>query len=134
MSNRAAGTFDVTMTPLAPYETIDGVAFGRITLTKQFQGELEGSSTAEMLSAGSSVKGSAAYVAIERFTGRLGGRAGTFTLQHSGTMTRGDASLSVQVVPDTGADELTGLAGRMTIDIVHGKHFYTFDYTLPSGE
>jgi hypothetical protein len=133
MTTHAAGEFDVTPTPLAPYETVDGVIYGRIALAKQFHGDLEASSTAEMLSAGSSVKGSAGYVAIERVTGRLNGRAGSFTLQHSGTMTRGQPELSVSVVPDSGAGELVGLAGRMTIDIVDGKHFYAFDYTLTPG-
>jgi hypothetical protein len=130
MSTHAAGDFDVTITPLAPYETADGVVFGRLAVSKQFRGDLEGSSTAEMLSAGASVKGSAGYVAIERVTARLHGRSGTFALQHSGTMTRGTPALSVTVVPDSGTGELTGLAGRMTIDIVDGKHFYAFDYTL----
>ena len=132
MSARATGEFDVTATPLGPYQTVDGVVFGRLALAKQFHGDLEGSSTAEMLSAGSSVKGSAGYVAIERVTGRLHGRAGSFALQHSGTMTRGRPELMVSVVPDSGAGELVGLAGRMSIDITDGKHFYAFDYTLPA--
>jgi len=135
MKVRAAGEFEVTVTPLAPYETVAGVVFGRLSISKQFHGDLEGSSTAEMLSAGASVKGSAGYVAIERVTGRLHGRTGTFALQHSGTMTRGQPELAVSVVPDSGAGELAGLAGRMTIDIVDGKHFYTLEYTLaPGGE
>jgi Protein of unknown function (DUF3224) len=130
MKAHAAGEFDVTITPLAPYETVEGVVFGRMAVSKQFHGDLEGSSTAEMLSAGTSVKGSAGYVAVERVTGRLHGRAGSFVLQHSGTMTRGQPELAVSVVPDSGAGELAGLAGRLTIDIVDGKHFYGFDYTL----
>ena len=137
MKLRAAGEFEVTVTPLAPYETVEGVVFGRLAISKQFHGDLEGSSTVEMLSAGASVKGSAGYVAIERVTGRLHGRTGTFVLQHSGTMTRGQPELAVSVVPDSGAGELAGLAGRMTIDIVDGRHFYGLEYTLapaPGGE
>jgi hypothetical protein len=130
MKVRAAGEFDVTITPLAPYQTVDGVAFGRMAVSKQFRGDLEGSSTAEMLSAGASIKGSAGYVALERVTGRLHGRAGSFVLQHSGTMTRGKPELSVSVVPDSGSGELAALAGHLTIDIVDDKHFYTLDYTL----
>jgi hypothetical protein len=131
MSNHAAGTFDVTVTPEPKYETVDGgIVLGRLALTKQFHVELDASSVVQMLSAGTSTKGSAGYVAIERVVGRLGGRAGSFVLQHSGTMNRGEASLTVSVVPDSGTDELAGLAGRMTIDIVDGKHFYGFDYTL----
>jgi hypothetical protein len=83
-----------------------------------------------MLSAGTEVKGSAGYVAIERVTGALHGRKGTFVLQHNGTMTRGDGQLTVTVVPDSGTGELVGLSGKMTINIVEKKHFYEFEYTI----
>jgi hypothetical protein len=131
MSSHATGAFDVTVTPEPQYDALeDGNVLGRVALTKQFHGALEASSVVQMLSAGTSVKGSAGYVAIERVVGRLDGRAGTFILQHSGTMNRGRAALSVSVVPDSGTAQLAGLAGTMTIDIVGGKHFYAFDYTL----
>jgi hypothetical protein len=131
MNTHAAGAFDVTVNPEPHYETIDGgIVLGRMSLAKQFHGDLEASGIVQMLSAGTSVKGSAGYVAIERVAGRLHGRAGGFVLQHSGTMTRGQAALTVSVVPDSGTGELQGLAGTMTIDIVDGKHFYGFDYTL----
>jgi hypothetical protein len=130
---KAAGPFDVTMTPEPRYETADGgVVLGRIGFEKQFHGELEATSVVQMLSAGGVVKGSAGYVALERVTGALHGRAGAFVLQHSGTMNRGQASLAVTVVPDTGTGELVGLSGAMTIDIVDGKHFYAFEYALES--
>lgn len=84
-----------------------------------------------MLSAVSAVKGSAGYVAIERVTGSLAGKTGTFVLQHLGAMTRGESTLwSVTVVPDSATGELLGLSGKMTIDIVEGKHLYTLEYTL----
>ena len=83
-----------------------------------------------MLSALTSVKGSAGYVAIERVTGTLEHRAGSFVLMHTGTMTRGAPQLVIGVVPDSGTDQLTGLSGSMTINIVDGKHFYDFEYTL----
>ena len=131
MSTSAAGSFDIEMKPEPSYETADGgVVLGRVSFTKQFHGALDASSVVQMLSAGTAVKGSAAYVAIERVEGRLGGREGTFILQHSGTMNRGQASLAVTVVPDSGTGALAGLAGTMAIDIVDGKHFYRFDYTL----
>lgn len=130
MSQHATGTFDVTATREPPYDGADGVVLARTRLVKQFLGELEASSTIEMLAASGAVKGSAGYVAMERVTGRLAGRAGSFVLQHSGTMERGAPSLSVTVVPDTGTGELTGLAGRMAIDIRDGQHFYDFEYTL----
>ena len=83
-----------------------------------------------MLAAGTDVKGSAGYVAMEWISGTLNGRSGTFALQHTGTMTRGAAQLSVTVVPDSGTGQLVGLAGKMTINIVDGKHSYDFEYTL----
>jgi hypothetical protein len=132
VTTRAAGTFEVSVNPEPSYEGLDGgIVLGRLSLSKQFAGDLQGSSIVQMLSAGTSVKGSAGYVAIERVVGTLAGRSGAFVLQHSGTMARGQATLSVSVVPDSGTDGLTGLDGRMTIEIVDGKHFYQFDYTLP---
>ena len=80
------------------------------------------------------VQGSAGYVAMERVNGKLHGRNGTFALQHSGTMTRGAPQLIITVVPDSGTGELAGLSGKMTINIVDGKHFYEFDYTLAKSE
>jgi len=127
----ASGPFDVKMNPDPSYETADGgIVLGRLSLAKEFHGALDATSVVQMLSAGTAVKGSAGYVAIELVAGRLDGRAGTFVLQHSGTMNRGEASLTVSVVPDSGTGELAGLAGTMAIDIVAGAHSYRFDYTL----
>jgi len=129
-STRATGTFDVKISAQPPYDTAEGATLGRVTLNKKFHGDIVGTSTGEMLSAMSAVKGSAGYVAIERVTGSLGGKAGSFVLQHSGWMTRGEMSLAVTVVPDSATGELVGLSGKLTIDIVEGKHLYSFDYTL----
>ena len=129
----ASGPFDVKMNPDPSYETADGgIVLGRLSLAKQFHGALDATSVVQMLSAGTAVKGSAGYVALELVTGQLDGRAGTFVLQHSGTMNRGEASLTVSVVPDSGTGALAGLAGTMAIDIVDGAHAYRFDYTLPA--
>jgi uncharacterized protein DUF3224 len=126
---RAAGTFDVKLTPQEVADRDAGVA--RMSIDKQFHGDLEGTSKGEMLAAGTAVKDSAGYVAIERVTGTLHGKKGSFTLQHHGVANRGVNSLSVTVVPDSGSDELAGLAGTMHIIILpDGKHTYEFDYTL----
>jgi hypothetical protein len=126
---RASGTFDVKLNPLSAYNADDATA-GRLSIDKEFHGGLEGTSKGEMLSVVTSVKGSAGYVALERVTGSLSGRSGTFSLQHSGTMTRGAPQLSITVVPDSGTGDLSGIAGTMTIDIANGKHSYVFEYTL----
>lgn len=130
MSLRAKGAFEVKLAPLASYNQDDGANLGRLSLDKQFHGDLEATSKGEMLSAGTAVEGSAGYVAIERITGSLAGRSGSFALQHNGIMARGAAQLTITVVPDSGTGELTGLSGTMTIDIVEGKHTYELTYTL----
>jgi hypothetical protein len=129
MTIRARGTFEVRLGPLATYAPAEGT-LGRMSIDKQFHGDLEASSRGEMLSAGTGVEGSAGYVAIERVAGALNGRSGTFVLQHSATMTRGAPQLSITVVPDSGTDGLAGLAGRMTIDRDGGDHSYEFEYTI----
>jgi hypothetical protein len=126
----ARGTFDVKLTPLTTYENADGSPLGRMSIDKQFHGDLEATSKGEMLSAGGQVKGSAGYVAIERVHGSLNGRRGSFILQHSGRMTRGAPELVITVVPDSATDQLTGLAGTMDIIIEPGKHSYVLRYTL----
>lgn len=125
------GTFTVKLTPQPAASEIAEAALGRQTLDKQFSGELEAHSLGEMLAVGTAIKGSAGYVAIERVTGTLQGKKGSFVLMHMGVMSRGVPSLTVQVVPDSGTDELTGLSGRLGIDIRDGQHHYSFDYALP---
>jgi hypothetical protein len=130
---RARGTFEVKLTPEAPDGTPADSALGRLRMVKQFHGDLQGSSRGQMLTAMTPVEGSAGYVAIERVTGTLNGRDGTFVLQHSGTMSQGRQNLIIAVVPHSGTGELVGLAGQMVITIANGKHAYEFEYTLPAG-
>jgi hypothetical protein len=127
----ASGTFEVKMTPQKPdNKEAESANIGRMSIDKQYHGDLEATSKGEMLSAMTEVKGSAGYVAIERVTGTLHGKTGSFVLQHNGIMTRGEPQLSVTVVPDSGTSELAGLAGALTIRIAEKQHFYEFDYTL----
>ncbi len=130
MGSRATGTFEVKMAPQALHDNAGDATLGRMSLDKQFHGDLEATSKGEMLTAGTAVKGSAGYVAIERVSGKLHGRSGTFVLQHSGTMTRGEPHLTITVVPDSGTGQLAGLAGKMMIIVADGKHSYDFEYTL----
>ena len=128
MTKRATGTFEVKLTPLPAYDTSDGTPLGRRSLDKVFVGDLSATSKGEMLSAGTPIKGSAVYVAIERVIGVLGGRKGSFCLHHTGIMNRGAPSLTINVVPDSGTGDLVGLTGSMAIIIADGKHSYEFDY------
>jgi hypothetical protein len=130
VTNHASGTFEVKMTPQAPEVDVGDPTVGRMSLDKVFHGDLEGTSKGQMLALRSAVEGSAGYVAMERVTGTLEGRTGTFALQHSGTMDRGAPTLLITVVPDSGTGELEGLAGTLDIIIADGKHAYAFEYTL----
>jgi hypothetical protein len=127
----ARGSFEVSLKPLDPYNQAPDAEMGRRAIDKQFHGELEAVSQGEMLSAGTPTKGSAGYVAIERVSGSLNGRSGSFTLQHNATMTRGTPYLNIIVVPDSGTGHLTGISGTMNIIIADGKHSYDFEYSLP---
>lgn len=127
----AKGTFDVTLSRQTAPAAIASAQVGVMTLEKQFHGDLEATSLGQMLSVMGAVSGSAGYVAMERVTGALGAREGSFVLQHAGTMDRGAVQLLVSVVPDSGTEALQGLSGTMDIDITDAEHFYTFDYALP---
>ncbi|MEO7102599.1 MAG: DUF3224 domain-containing protein [Gemmatimonadaceae bacterium] len=130
-SGHAVGTFEVKVKMLGTYSS-DDPTLARMSIDKVFHGDLEGTSKGEMLSAGTPVKDSAGYVAIERVTGTLAGRKGSFVFQHSATMTRGVPSLSVTVVPDSGTGSLTGLTGVLKIIIDSDSHAYEFDYDIPA--
>ena len=133
VTKHASGKFDVKVEPQSneqPDDQQEGRTVVRMTLDKQFHGDLEATSKGQMLAYSTAVKGSAGYVAMERVNGSLNGKSGSFALQHSGTMDRGKPELIITVVPDSGTGDLAGLSGKMTINIVDGKHFYEFDYTL----
>ncbi|HTP69450.1 MAG TPA: DUF3224 domain-containing protein [Dongiaceae bacterium] len=128
---QASGPFDVKIAPLDPNFKFDENSYTRFSIDKQFHGDLEAASKGEMLAAGSPAKGAGGYVAIERVSGSLHGRTGTFVLQHNATMQHGSYQLNVIVVPDSGTGQLVGLSGTMQIIIApDGKHSYTFSYTL----
>jgi hypothetical protein len=132
-SARASGPLEVKMTALPPDDKAQDATVGRMLIEKQYHGDLEGMGKGQMLTAGTDVKGSAAYVAIERVSGTLHGRAGTFVLQHSGAMTSKTRELSITVVPDSGTGQLAGISGKMNIIIGEGgKHSYEFVYALPN--
>jgi Protein of unknown function (DUF3224) len=127
--HHAKGQFEVKLEIVSAKEDI----ISRMTLDKKFSGDLAGNSTGQMLSHSSEDMGTHVYVAIEKVTGTLGGKTGSFTLAHRGTMQRDGQQLSIIVVPDSGTGGLSGLTGTMTIDVDDTKkHFYTFDYTLPT--
>ena len=125
---QAKGEFEVTRIPQEELEIGEGATIGHSRFDKRFRGVLEATSVVHMLALLTPVQGSGAYVAFERIEGTLDGRRGSFFVQHNGIMDRGEPSLDVTVIPDSGTGELTGLHGRIGIDISNGKHYYTFDY------
>jgi hypothetical protein len=131
VTKHATGPFDVKLAPQGEDDKAEGSTLARYSLDKQYHGDLDATAKGTMLTAGTDVKGSAGYVAIERVTGKLNGLTGSFVLQHSGTLTRGAPVQSITVVPDSGTGQLTGLSGKLTVIIEVGKHSYSFDYTLP---
>ncbi|WP_298827049.1 DUF3224 domain-containing protein [uncultured Piscinibacter sp.] len=131
MPSLAKGTFTVEMKPQAEPNTSEGVSLGRMSLDKRFEGDLVATGKGEMLTALTPTTGSAGYVAIERVTGTLQGRRGSFVFQHSGTMDQGDQRLSITVVPGSGTGALAGISGSFKLNITKGKHFYEFEYSLP---
>jgi hypothetical protein len=131
MKQVAKGTFTVQMKPDGDPAVAEGVSLGRMVISKVYEGDLAGTAEGTMLSALTPVKDSAAYVAIERISGTLHGKKGTFVLQHMGTMNRGEQSLTITIVPDTGTGELSGISlGVFRLKIEEGKHFYELEYTL----
>lgn len=126
----AKGTFEIEMSGEPPYDTVEGVSLSRARFDKTFSGPLAATSQVEMLAARTPVEGSAGYVAIERIDGVLEGKRGTFVVMHVGVMNRGERSLEIRIVPDSGTGELAGIAGRMDIQIVAGQHHYEIEYTL----
>lgn len=122
----AKGHFDVQLTQ----QKHDAVETGRMVINKQYEGGLVGQGRGQMLSKRTAVEGSAGYVALEDFSGSLGGVSGSFTLQHTGTMNRGEQSLDISVVPDSGTEGFKGISGSMQIDNSDGKHSYQFEYSI----
>ena len=133
MTKHAKGAFDVKIAPLRVENPADDSGLGRMSIDKQYHGNLEAAAQGQMLTGMTSVKDSAVYVAVERVNGKLGGNTGTFLLQHSGVMVRGAQHLTITVVEDSGTGELAGITGKLTIEIRDGKHFYDLEYTLPEG-
>lgn len=129
---KISGPFEVTLNPLDPYNKNSDSRLGRMSVDKQFHGDLEATSKGEMLTAMTSIDGSAAYVAVEHIVGNLRGRKGSFAFAHLGIMNRNVPNLTVVVVPDSGTEELKGLSGKMNVIIENGKHSYVFEYELGS--
>ena len=126
--NTARGTFDVTIEAEPPFLEQDGIKLNRNVVRKEFSGEMVGQSEAQMVAAYTATPGSAGYVAIEHFTGSVGGKPGSFVLQHHGLMDKGEAALTVTIVPDSGTGELVGISGTLEIDNGGGEHSYVLAY------
>lgn len=124
------GTFGIEATPGPPFDTDEGVVLGRMTFSKQFSGPLDAAGTVHMTYARAPEDSSAGYVAVEKITGALEGRKGSFVVMHTGVTHGGDLSLTVAIVPNSGTGELAGISGTMTLDNTESGHEYALDYQL----
>ncbi|MET8727406.1 MULTISPECIES: DUF3224 domain-containing protein [Streptomyces] len=130
MSTTAAGTFELVWDEQPPYLTDEGTTLSKVVVTKTFTGDIQGTSVTELIKAMTSEPTSAGYVAIERLTGTVHGRKGTFILQHSAISTRGEGDLNIVIVPDSGTGELSTISGRLNVVPAEGTHSYTLEYEL----
>ncbi len=126
----ARGPMDVNIEAEPPFLEQDGLKLNRNLVRKVFSGDMAGTSEAHMIAAVTATPGSAGYVAIEYFEGSVGRRSGSFVLQHSGVMNRGDARLEVTIVPDSGTGALAGISGTLEIGNDQGRHTYVLDYRI----
>jgi hypothetical protein len=124
---RAKGPFDVTLTP---QQTADDAAVARMLLYKEFHGDLEAIAHGEMMAAHEPLTGAGVYVAIDRVTGTLHGKSGSFLIAHRGIRNADGQDLSIVIVPGSGTGQLTGITGAVSIEIVDKKHFYSMEYAL----
>lgn len=129
---RAAGSFEVKIVPQTSEREATDATLGRMSIDKEYSGDLQATGRGQMLTSITDISGAAVYVAIERVTGTLNGKRGSFVLYHNGVATRTRRDLVITVAPESGTEELTGLDGTMSINIVEKKHFYELNYTLPS--
>jgi hypothetical protein len=130
MTKTIKGKFSVKSQALDADELTQTLSAMRMRFDKQFEGALNATSVVSMMGIMNRELGSGGYVAIEKVTGEIEGKKGSFLLQHSSIMDRGAPSQTIRVIPDSGTDALLGISGHMTIDIIEGQHFYTFEYTL----
>jgi hypothetical protein len=126
----ANGEFEVKLAPAPNAALTEGSGIGRMTLDKQYHGALHAAGHGEFLSYRGAVPTSAVYVAIEKVTGTLDGREGSFALQHQGVMGGEHDGLRIIIAPDSGSGALAGIRGKMDIRIEDGKHFYSLDYSF----
>lgn len=129
---RAAGSFEVKIVPQTSEREATDATLGRMSIDKEYSGDLQATGRGQMLTSVTDISGAAVYVAIERVSGTLNGKRGTFVLYHNGIATRSRRDLVITVAPESGTEELTGLQGTMSINIVEKKHFYELNFTLPS--
>ena len=127
----ARGEFEVQLTPRELDGPSEDPGLSRLAIVKQLRGDLVGTGHGQMLASGGPPQMSGAYVAIERISGTLSGKEGSFVLIHRGTMDASGNELEVTVAPESGTEGLTGIRGKFKIIIEGGKHLYEFEYEMP---
>jgi len=129
MRKQAKATFTIESWNEKPYDEMAGTPkLTRATVTKSYQGDIEGEGKVEYLMM-YRTDGSASCMGLERVTGSVGGRSGSFVLQHSGTFEGGVAKVTLTVVPGSGTGDLRGLKGEGGFSVGHQPPYtMTLDY------
>lgn len=112
MDARAVSTLEMrTWLEESHLDNVDQLGLRRASATQLFRGDIEGEGQLEVLLT-YHADGSASTVGLERVVGRVGGRCGSFVLEHSGCVEDGVTKSNFSVVPGSGTDDLHGLRGR----------------------
>lgn len=131
MRQTAKARFAITNWDEKPYSEGDGLPkLTRASVTKKLTGDIDGESHIEYLMV-YRPDGTATFVGIERVTGRIGDRAGTFVLQRTGAFENGLANETYAVVPGSGTGALATLTGQGKTSVGHGlEHPFELEYEL----
>ena len=121
MTIEANCTFQITGWEEKTYQEIEGSAkLSNAKVTQSYSGAVEGSSSIEYLMC-YSIHGTATFVGLERVSGTVDGKTGTFVLQHNGTFSDGKARSSWSIVPGSGTGDLASLRGNGSYVAGHGE-------------
>ena len=129
MRKQAKATFGIISWDEKTYNEIEGAPkLTRASVTKSYQGDIEGEGKVEYLMMYRTA-GSASFMGLERVTGSVGGRSGSFVLQHTGTFEDGVAKVTLSVVPGSGTGDLRGIKGEGGFSVGHQPPYaMTLDY------
>ena len=112
MSTQATGTVTSKSWEEQPFsEPEGGLKLTRASVVNAFDGDIQGEGTLEYLMYYRSEQ-HASFIGLEQVAGTLGGRTGTFVLEHSGAFENGVVRATWRVAEGSGTGDLAGLRGE----------------------